>query len=455
MRIQVDGVGTVEVGDEFGKMSPEDQSAFVAHITEQAGQGMKSSLPKTVYRGSVLPFSRDENGKVSFDSDAGVVGSIKRAFSLPGEVVRGKVDPYSDEGIGRAFEMGTVVSPTTPAARAAGMSSIGTKLPQKPAWKLQTPSAEELRAASDAGYESARGMGVEYAPEAVRDLAMRAQRGLEADGAIGELAPQTFAVLGKLANPPPGSTAPFTGLEAARRSFVNIGKDFGHPTEQMASGRVKGLLDEFFESADPSAFVAGRENGPALAATAKDARANYAASMRSDTISEIGDGIALRNAAAGSGLNIDNTTRGKVASLLQSKKRSAGFNDDEIAALTKIVEGTPARNAMRYAGNILGGGGGLGAGVTGGAATGVGAMMGLDPLSIGLLGAGVPAVGYGLRKAANSAATRALDNADKLTRQRSPLFQQMQKTVPQVEQDAAMQEFLARFMLGAQTQNQP
>jgi len=42
-RIQIDGVGTVEVGDEFKSMSPEAQSSFVAHIAEQAARGIKSS----------------------------------------------------------------------------------------------------------------------------------------------------------------------------------------------------------------------------------------------------------------------------------------------------------------------------------------------------------------------------------------------------------------------------
>lgn len=45
MKIQIDGVGTVQVGDEFKDMSPDDQNAFVAHITEQHASGKKSGLP--------------------------------------------------------------------------------------------------------------------------------------------------------------------------------------------------------------------------------------------------------------------------------------------------------------------------------------------------------------------------------------------------------------------------
>lgn len=45
MKIQIGGVGTVEVGDDFVKMQPEQQNAFIAHITEQAQGGAKSGMP--------------------------------------------------------------------------------------------------------------------------------------------------------------------------------------------------------------------------------------------------------------------------------------------------------------------------------------------------------------------------------------------------------------------------
>lgn len=70
---------------------------------------------KPAYSGGILPFSRDAEGNVGFDSNAGIVGMAKRAFMLPGEVMAGKVDPLSEEGIDRAAEMGTMVAPISPA----------------------------------------------------------------------------------------------------------------------------------------------------------------------------------------------------------------------------------------------------------------------------------------------------------------------------------------------------
>lgn len=67
--------------------------------------------PEPVYSGTLLPLSKDANGEVSFDSNAGLLGSFKKAFMTPGDAMAGKFDPTSDEGIGRAFEFATTFSP--------------------------------------------------------------------------------------------------------------------------------------------------------------------------------------------------------------------------------------------------------------------------------------------------------------------------------------------------------
>ena len=44
MDLEIDGIGTLEIGDLFKDMSPEDQNAYVDHIREQVRQGKKSGL---------------------------------------------------------------------------------------------------------------------------------------------------------------------------------------------------------------------------------------------------------------------------------------------------------------------------------------------------------------------------------------------------------------------------
>ncbi|POO56245.1 hypothetical protein [Agrobacterium rosae] len=78
---------------------------------EQDWSAEQDAEPETVFSGSLLPFSKDENGEVSFDSNAGLLGGFKRAFMTPGDAMAGKFDPMSEEGIGRAFEFATTFSP--------------------------------------------------------------------------------------------------------------------------------------------------------------------------------------------------------------------------------------------------------------------------------------------------------------------------------------------------------
>lgn len=83
--------------------------------------------PRIVARGGLWPISRDENGRIGFDSDVGVLGAFKRAVMLPGDTWAGRIDPGSDEGIARAEELaGFITLGGFPAAVVRKAPSLGT-----------------------------------------------------------------------------------------------------------------------------------------------------------------------------------------------------------------------------------------------------------------------------------------------------------------------------------------
>lgn len=412
---------------------------------------VSSAQPATeepTYSGGILPFSRFKDGSVRFDSNAGVVGAVKRAFTLPGDVAAGKVavrgedGRLTDEAIERATEMAGVVSPAAATARIPGAGIKAVREPVPP------PSAEALKQAADAGYSSAREMGVVYSSDGVKRVADTIAANLEKDGVIAELAPKSFGVLGRLQKPPAGSVATIEGVEAARRAFGNAGKAFDNPTDQMAAARARTGLDRFLENPDPTDVVAG----PAAAAgkTLAEARGNHAAAARSNTLQGIDEATGLRTDAANSGLNLDNTLRGRVASALLQPKAIAGFNDAERAALEQVVRGSPARNAARNIGNALGGGGGILASLYGLGGAGLTAS-GASPTA-GLLVAGAPLLGYGARRVANAMAERSLHKADVMVRQRSPLYEQMLAEAPLTVGSVEKKMAVIRALAGAQAQ---
>lgn len=399
------------------------------------------SAPKP-WSGSVLPVSRDTQGNLQFDADAGVLGALKRAFTLPSEVYQGAVDPLSPEGMDRAIEMGTVVTPGSPAVRVGEKAILGTRQAKPP-----TPTADELKAAAEKGYDTVRNMGVDYKADAVAEMARNLKSSLEQDGILAELAPNTHTFLDKLASPPEGSVANVSGLEAARRAFGKVGQNFNNPTDQLAAGRAQRGLEEFIETANPEAVAAG--SGEGVAKALSEARGNYAAYKRSDKLDDTAWRADLAASSANSGTNLDNAIRQRVKSILFSDKQSSGFTPEELDILERIVRGSAPANTARKIGNLLGGGGGLGSVVAGGVSGGaVGGASG-SPLIGALTGVGVPATGMASRALANSLTDRALTKAAETTRQRSPLYRQRQDAAPVVAPMSKATEALLRATLSS------
>lgn len=134
MRIKIDGVGTVNVGDEFGDMSPDEQNSFVAHIHEQATAGKKSGIP-------AAPVSTTEDVLKSGGAGIargvaglpGAFGDIQQlAKAAPWAPKRSMMDavlekvgmdhlPTSQETIGKASEIAPIVNyePQTDAGKYA------------------------------------------------------------------------------------------------------------------------------------------------------------------------------------------------------------------------------------------------------------------------------------------------------------------------------------------------
>lgn len=87
---------------------------------------LQSTKPE--YSGAILPITRYSDGRWAFDSNAGLVGAVKNAVTLPGDVATGKVDPNSQEAIQRSFDLAGLVSghapepPVLPAAAKAGVT---------------------------------------------------------------------------------------------------------------------------------------------------------------------------------------------------------------------------------------------------------------------------------------------------------------------------------------------
>lgn len=408
------------------------------------------------YTGTILPVSYDREGNMSFDSNAGLLGALKSAVTAPGRAMSGELQVRGPDGrtspaaIAEAANVAGVVSPSTPGLRSgerliAGQGSTVGRA------EVDAPTPEMLKEAARIDYEKMRGLGVDYSTKAVNSMADETQVLLNQDGITPSLAPKTYSILTDLQQAPEGSVASVSGLEAARRAFGNAAKDFANPTEQLAAKRAIESLDGFLARSDPASVVSGPADQVApLLATA---RGNYAAAKRSQTLSDITRNAEYRANAANSGTNVGNTTRQRLADLLISDKRRAQFGAEDIANLEGVNKGSTAANITRRIGNMLGGGGGLGAALLGFGGATAGAMTGNSGLTA--VGASLPLAGIASRELSNILTERALRAANDSTRKRSPLYQQMVDQAPLVTNREVSAEALARALLasGAGIQN--
>lgn len=111
----------LEGGNAAGSGIPALPPGFQLMEPDQAQPQIKAPIQQPSpedqsYTGAILPFSVDAEGNKSFDSNAGILGAVKRAVMLPGEAMAGNIDPTSPEGIARATEFAGVFSPMSPAA---------------------------------------------------------------------------------------------------------------------------------------------------------------------------------------------------------------------------------------------------------------------------------------------------------------------------------------------------
>lgn len=431
------------------RAAPTAQQPSAQPILDNPLPPQEAPQPKEPYSGSFLPLSRDEKGNVGFDSDAGILGTLKRAVMLPGQVMKGEVPIYgadgnvSDEMIARSLETASIMSPPTP-----GMSSgVGMFPGEKSSVRRSTPpvpSADDLYAAADDAYNTMRNSGVSYSADAVRNFASGAKASLDTEGFIGKVAPKTQSVLDELANPPDGAVADITGLQAARKAFGRIAQNFNEPEEQAAASRVIRELDGFIGTDDPAAVVAG--TAADAAGALKTANANYSAAKRSDLLTGVERAADLRAAAANSGKNTGNALRQRVVSALLKPKEIAGYSPEEVAALEQIVRGTRTQNVTRDIGSFFGGGGGMGQMLTAAAGAGAGGFAGGN---IGaMLGAAAPvALGAGSKQISNTLTRRALQAVEEATRARSPLFETMKAKAPlEVERNTRVERIIRALL---------
>lgn len=429
-KLTADEFKTVATGKaKLGDIRMTQKSQGQIARTLSAGQTIPA---EGLERAGLLPFSKETaTGDVAFDSDAGILGVLKRATMAPGDVMSGNLDPNSPEGARRTAEMAGAVTPVSAATRASAAVVPGT-LKTLRLGEAKVPTSQELKAAGSAGFEEARGLGVDYSPDAVKSMVDDLTRSLQEKGINDITAPTTSALLARAGTAPEAEdgAAVFPTLNnlMSLREALGTAAGSGNATERKAASRAIDALDEFIAQADPQSVMAGAAS--AAGRTLEDARGNYAAAMRSGTVTKAVTKAERNAAKSNSGQNLDNATRQRLESVLD--KESRGFSAEEKQLLDDIIRGKHGANLARAIGNKLAGGGGAMQTILAGLGAAAGHALGGPGGAI--VGATVPAaVGTTAKQISANITRKQARLLDELIRKRSPLYQKAQEAPPVIE----------------------
>lgn len=381
--------------EKSGSKDFERQNPKVSTAANVAG-GIASTLPLGLSAGAAKLFGFGE-GPLLANMGRGALANS--ALSGADALARGE-DVTGNAGAGAV--MGAV-APAIGRALGVGAKAV-----------MSSPTSEELKAAAKQGYETARKSGIELKPQALTDLSTQVKTQLNGMGVNEVLAPKTFGVLDTIGSAPAGATVTVDNFRTLQRALGTAAKSID-PTERMAASKALEALNGHMENINPNNLLRGTAGDLAkVSKTIKEANANYAASKRSDLVQGKVDRAELNAATANSGQNLDNSLRQQVKSILTNPKALRGFSDEEKSAMMKVAAGTAPGNIIRHVGNLLGGGGGLGALTTGAAAA----------YATGPVGLAAPLAGWALKKAGNAITANNIAKLDELIRSRSPLAKQ-------------------------------
>lgn len=290
--------------------------------------------------------------------------------------------------------------------------------------KIAPAASQAIHDTADAGYNAVRNLPVRFNPAEVSALSQQMGRRLDHLGAyrdgVGEVAHQA---LDRLSRRPPTPAGLYSVVDELKEQGARLGGK-----GKLAADSVRQEIESFLETPVPGRVLVGHAEAATIGPRMADNKANWRAYKNAQLVQGKLDEAALKASSAYSGLNKDNTVRQRITSgILTSPKASRFLRPQDRTALEDVARGSWGGNALRYGSGLLGGGGGLGAMLTG-------AVAGAGSLGADIAGGGsidpyraLGAVGLGLaaRKGANAITRNAAQEAERAIRASAPLSQQM------------------------------
>jgi len=402
------------------RLSLRDQAQALQPSTfDQRFTGQGTSQP-SLANSLGIPQPQSEGGQAAqtigsfLPGAAGLKGSLGGNLAIGGAAgggayAGGKIDPNNP------------LAPVAGALTAAALASKGQEALAARSATRAMPKPAEIIDDAEQRYGAARKMANMPIPQSALDSAAEDARLAMADVVHPQNAAKAYNIVEAIRKPAIEGEAKLSDLVGARLGLKQIFRTVDPDMNKPAAATAIPILDRAIEA-----------RSPGIMAELKRADSDYSTGLTAKALDKREAKAALKASGEHSGLNYGNKLIQNVHGMLLNNKESRGLTDLERTTLEGIGKG-PVFNSVRAAGNVLGGGGGLGA-LTAGA---IGAhYAGHDE------GAGAPILGLGLRLLGNRMVGNRAAQASAQIRGRSPFAQSLGIPAPAAPKTGGKAAFL-------------
>jgi len=385
--------------------------------------------------GTTAPGLLTQRGLISRTLASGLTGAGIGAAQGAGNTYTGNWQDYVSNAT-RGGMMGGILG-------AAGGAILGTRPTATDPNKISL-TVDDVKNAADQGYDSLRANTARYDPASAAQRANDLEAQLRSYGYVEKGSPISWEAVKTMrqgSTTTPGADVTPNDLETVRQIVNKIKYSPANAADHEAAGFVRRAVDDFLMNPPEGAVRPGTEAAAAdVAGIAAEARGNWSSYKKAQLVQNRIDAAENQTTGTFSGMNADADIRHQAKAMLNPlsaarKAEISGFTPAEYDALVSVRNGDPTRNFLRFAGNLGGGGGGIGStmlgGVMGTAGSTIGAATGLvSPGRGAVIGGAIPAIGFGARLAANELAKDSINNVENMILQNSPLGRSLPSTIP-------------------------
>ncbi len=273
---------------------------------------------------------------VEWDPSAGILGSVIDAVTLPADVMAGRVDPMSQEGIERVTELAFTAAP---AAR------MGARIAAAPA-RQPLRTADELETLARQTYQRGEDAGLTLSPGGFARVSERMIKRLGRGEFDPQLHPRTNRVM-QIIGERQGNTPTMREMDNLRRLINRTARSTQDASDARLLFRMSDDMDQAMRGLKERDVLAG---DPRAAVSAfDDARQIWSTRAKTQTIDDMVE-RAGNNAGQFTGSGFENALRQQFKALANNQRRMRGFTRQEQNLIKRVARsGRIARNIGRVA----------------------------------------------------------------------------------------------------------